>query len=232
LSDWAAQNPQAVTLRRLGAPTAKAPSDAQITQRAVEYLKVGTSLLLGWQKSNFGPQATANTLAAPFLRGGGWGFAANGAYQIESDQALVVTLDPLGARYVGFDLADPWLVSRDHIVATGSLNNRQAKPNTDGTYTYVVATHDPGVANWLDTGGGHSGKILIRWQVLPEHAKPDGAVREVKVVRLSELRNALPAGFQSVSAEERKIQDQDRAASYAHRYAPGNVTGDRVAAAK
>jgi hypothetical protein len=230
-NDWAVQNPQAVTIRRIGNPTVKAPGDTDITQRTVEYLKVGTDLLLGWEKNNFGPKAAPNTLAAPFARGGGWGFAANGDYQIESEQALVVTLDPLGAQYVGFDLADPWLVSRAHIDATGSLNNRQAKPNADGSYTYVIATHDPGVANWLDTGGGHKGKILIRWQVLPEHAKPDGAVREVKLVQLSELRNALPPGFQNVSVEERKSQNKDRAASYAHRYAPG-AAAQRVAEAK
>jgi hypothetical protein len=69
-------------------------------------------------------------------------------------------------------------VSVEHVRDTGSLNNRQARPNKDGTYTYVIAARDPGVHNSLSTGGLHEGQVLIRWQAFQSAtAKADGALR-------------------------------------------------------
>jgi hypothetical protein len=230
-NQWGTQNPQAATVRRIDGPAVTAPTQEQITQRAVELIKAGTDTILGWETKGFAAQATANTIANPFVRGGGWGFAASGSYRIAQDEALVVTLSPAGARYVGFDLTDPWLVSREHIRATGSLNNGQVAANSDGTYTYVIAARDPGVTNWADTGGAHEGKLLIRWQVVPESAKADGAVREVRLVKLAQLHSVLPAGFKSVGADERRELNKARAAEYAHRYAPLGAATERVASA-
>jgi hypothetical protein len=228
-NQWGAQNPQAATIRRIDGPVSAPPSEAQITTRAVELIKAGTQTILGLETRGFASKAPPNTIAPPFARGGGWGFAASGNFRIASDEALIVTLDPLGAQYVGFDLTDPWLVSRDHINATGSLNNNQLEPNSDGTFSYVVAPRDPGVTNWVDTGGIHEGKLLIRWQVLPASAQAGGAVREVKLVKLAELRAALPGGFKSVSAPERQVVRAARAKDYAHRYAALAVAGQRLA---
>jgi len=221
---WGVQNPQAASIKRVAGPAAAVLTREQIVSRAVELIQAGTQTILGWETKGFAAQAAPNTIATPFARGGGWGFAANGNFRIASDEALVVTLDPAGARYVGFDLTDPWLVSRDHISSTGSLNNHQLQPNSDGTYTYVVAPEDPGVANWVDTGGLHEGKLLIRWQVLPASAKADGAVRAVKLVKVSELRAALPAGFKTVRPVQRLALRSVRAKEYAHRYVA--VAGD------
>jgi hypothetical protein len=38
---------------------------------------------------------------------------------------------------------------------TGSMNMSQMAAESDGSFTYVVAHQDPGVYNWLDTGGLH-----------------------------------------------------------------------------
>jgi hypothetical protein len=231
-SEWAVQNPQAASVRRIDGPPNAAPTEEQVTKRAAELVAAGTQTILGWETKGFASKATPNTIAPPFVRGGGWGFAANGSFRIGSDEALVVTLDPVGARYVGFDLTDPWLVSRDHIGATGSLNNNQVQVNADGTFTYVVAPKDPGFANWVDTGGLHEGKLLIRWQALPASAKADGAVREVKLVKVADLKSALPAGFKAVSPVQRQALRAARAKDYAHRYAATTVSHERLAEAK
>jgi hypothetical protein len=110
------------------------------------------------------------------------------------------------------------LVSLEHIHSSGSLNNLQARPNADGTITYVVAATDPGVYNWLSTSKVHEGNILIRWQALPKPANADSAVRSVRVVKLAELASALPAGTVRVTAAQRRQQFEQRAASYAYRY--------------
>jgi len=229
-NDWSTQVPQTVTVRRIDGPPAPARSESQVVARAVELIDAATHTLAGWETRGFASDAAPNTVSRPFARGGGWGFAANGRFHIASDEALVVTLDPVGARYVGFDLTDPWLVSREHIASSGSLNNKQARPNVDGTFTYVIAARDPGVENWADTGGLHDGKLLIRWQVLPETATADKAVREVKVVKLSQLRAALPEGFETVNPAERRSLQAARAREYAHRYsATATADGQRLA---
>ncbi|MET0983917.1 MAG: hypothetical protein ABW034_00785 [Steroidobacteraceae bacterium] len=142
-----------------------------------------------------------------------------------------MTIDPLGAKYLGFDLTTPWLVSVEHIRGTGSLNSNQAVANKDGTYTYIVAAQDPGVRNWVDTQGLHQGQIWLRWQVLPQGTKSaDNAVRAVKVVKLSELDSALPAGTQRLGAAQRQQLLQERVLAYAHRFGDASFEPQKVAA--
>jgi hypothetical protein len=219
-SDWQHQVPLDVSVRRLGTPTHDPLTDREVAVRAAGRRNAATETILGWEKAGFAANKAVNTISKPAARGGGWGYAANGNFKIADDEALVVTLNPLGAKYVGFDLTNPWLVSLEHIRGTGSLNSEQVQRSRDGSITYVIAAKDPGIYNWLNTSGFHSGNILIRWQVLPESATTaDGAVQSVKVVKLGALSAALPADTQRVdSAERRRLIDR-RATAYAHRYA-------------
>jgi hypothetical protein len=219
-SDWQRQVPLEVSIKRLGTPTCATPSDTEVAQRAASLLKAATETLVGWEKSGFAAHSTVNVISKPKSRGGGWGFAANGNFKIADDEALVVTLNPLGAKYVGFDLTNPWLVSLEHIHGSGSLNSTQAQSNRDGTITYVIAAKDPGVYNWLSTDGIHAGNILIRWQALPESTTTaDSAVQSVKVIKLRDLSATLPTDIRQVTAAERRQLVEQRAAAYAHRYA-------------
>jgi uncharacterized protein DUF1214 len=226
-SNWQEQIPLEVSVKRLGTPTHAALSDAEIARRATSFLKSATETLVGWETSGFAARSAVNVIAKPKARGGGWGFAANGNFKIADDEALVVTLDPLGAQYVGFDLTNPWLVSLEHIRGSGSLNNSQAQANLDGTITYVLAARDPGVYNWLSTGGLHAGNILIRWQALPDTATTaDAAVRSVQLVKLAHLQATLPPGTRQVTAAQREHLIEQRALAYAHRYTavPGGAS--------
>jgi hypothetical protein len=215
-SDWQRQTPLDISIKRLGTPVHDALSDRD---RAASLLKAATETLVGWQRSGFAARDTVNVIAKPNARGGGWGYAAHGNFKIGDDEALVVTLDTLGAEYVGFDLANPWLVSLEHIRGTGSLNNNQSQANQDGTITYVIAARDPGVYNWMSTSGLHTGNIFLRWQALPESTTTaDGAVRSVKLVMLRELSASLPADTRPVTLAERRRLVEQRALAYAHRY--------------
>ena len=219
-SDWAKQNPQDIQIKRVSGPEAAKPaSDKELAKIAANYLKGGTDTLFKIKSKGEWANGQSNTLSKPVLRGGGWGFASNGSFKFGKDEALLVTLDPSGAKYLSVDLTDPWWVSREHIRANGNLNNVAAKANKDGSFTYVISAKDPGIQNWLDTGGLHEGSILIRWQDLPETVKSaDGAVREIKLVKLNELPKLLPAEATQVTPEQRKQQYASRALSYAHRY--------------
>lgn len=222
LSDWDHQAPAEVSVLHVGAPAGKPLTDQETAHRAATLLAAATETEIGWLKSGllgFSDGPNVNAIAKPIVRGGGWGFGANGNFKLADDEALVVTLDPLGARYLGFDLTNPWLVSLEHIRGSGSLNNVQAQRNSDGGITYVIAGKDPGIYNWLSTAGVHAGQIFIRWQAVPDAiTSAEKAVRSVKVVKLQDLRAVLPADTRNVTAAERGNLIDKRAAAYAHRY--------------
>ena len=134
-----------------------------------------------------------------------WGMTAPGKFEIADDEALVFTLQPQGARYLGVLITDPWMVSVDYSRRGSSLNNLQAWHNPDGSITYVVAARDPEVHNWLDTGGIHDGALLVRWELVEDTLDPTTAVVDAKLVKLRNLSSALPFAMPSVSNAERKV---------------------------
>ena len=62
----------------------------------------------------------------------------------------------------------------------------------------VVAHHDPGVPNWIDTLGHTKGPLLFRW-VVADH----GPAATTSVVPFGEIRDHLPTTTPTVSAAER-----------------------------
>ena len=118
---------------------------------------------------------------------------------------------------MGIQITDPWGVAYEYTDRTSSLNNTQAKPNADGTYTFVVSQRDPGVYNWLDPEGHAAGLMAIRWQAMSGGGKPENAVRSAQVVPLARLKQELPNETQFVTPAQRKVQQAERAAHYARR---------------
>jgi hypothetical protein len=60
-------------------------------------------------------------------------------------------------------LVNPWMESYDYTQRHVSTNDRLAARGLDGSWTLVIAPEDPGVPNWLDTGGRLQGFMLLRW---------------------------------------------------------------------
>jgi hypothetical protein len=158
-----------------------------------------------------------NRLVGPNGRDGGWGYLAGGRFRIAADEALVVTLDPAGAYYTGFQIADPWTISPDPMHRLVSLNKSQVAPNPDGTVTYVLAPIDPGVANWIDTVSLAEGWMLTRWQGVPAGAELGRFIRQVEVVAADRLDAALPPGVPRVDLAGRRAQIARRAQVFAIR---------------
>ena len=50
-------------------------------------------------------------------------------------------------------MQDWWFRAIDYWTRETSLTMGRTKPNADGTYTVVVSVNDPGVHNWIGTGG-------------------------------------------------------------------------------
>jgi hypothetical protein len=219
LSDWGKERPNDLAIRRLGSVGSESPNVHQLALKAAHNLPTFAAFWLNFRdhalSKNFGGHVNAPGKVTP--REGGWGFAASGAFQLQPDEALVVTLDTLGAKYVGFQLTDPWAISAEYIHHLGSLNNHQAAANPDGTITFVISAHDPGVGNWLDTSSLSEGFFQIRWQKLSPTIDASGAVKSAKLVKLADLPHALPSQAGALGAVERGKQIAEREASYAHR---------------
>lgn len=218
LSDWSTQSVDALTIRRLDPPADTRPADdAELARQVVERLERDVPF---WLKANhfFMFDNPPNRLPVPQARGGGWGYSSFGCYRLEEGEALVITLHPMGAGYTGFVVTSPWSISCEHVQRSGSLNNMQSRANADGSITYVIAASDPGVANWLDTGGLATGGFFVRWMKFAElPASGDGMVRDVRVVPLDRLDSVLASDVPRLGPAERAVEMMARAHSYERR---------------
>ncbi len=142
------------------------------------------------------------------LYGHGW-------FDLEEDQALIITLDRPDALLWGFVLQNFWWESIDYVNHTSSLNGDQAVASSDGRFRLVIARRDPGVPNWLDTGGHREGVIQYRYQ-----RTADAPVPEYELVSMGDLRTHLLEDTPEVSPEERQAELRIRRAHTARRWAP------------
>ena len=216
-SDWATQNVVELAISRVGGPAAAPPrAEPALARRAAELLDQIGPYWVAYD-NEFVFSKPVNQVRPPRARPGAFGFSSGGHYSLAEDEALVITLDPIGAGYLGFQTTDAWGVAWDYAGHSSSLNNRQANTNADGTITYVLARRDPGAANWLDVEGSANGMFAIRWQALPADAATDRAVRGARVVKLADLKSVLPPETKFLSAAERADWLRQRLASYRRR---------------
>ena len=78
----------------------------------------------------------------------------------------MLTIDRGNAGYFIVPVYNDWTITDSYWDQQTSLNNAQAVKNADGTYTMVISKKDPGVTNWVSTGGMNQGTIAIRFQNL------------------------------------------------------------------
>ncbi|MCX6479797.1 MAG: Ig-like domain-containing protein [Mycobacterium sp.] len=142
-----------------------------------------------------------------------------GYFSLTDDQALVVTVDPGNARYFNLPVTDLWTISSNYWDTPASLNNGQAVANPDGTYTFVISTTDPGVANWVSTDGLNQGTISMRFQDFDQSSEAVPTV-STEVVALTDLGSVLPDTTVYLTPGERAAQIAQRQLGYNLRWAP------------
>ena len=85
-------------------------------------------------------------------------------WDLGPDDALIVETDVPAARYWNLQLSSlGWFEPIDPVGRITSRNHLQLATSADGRVRAVLAHHDPGVANWLDTGGRREGLLTLRW---------------------------------------------------------------------
>ena len=139
-----------------------------------------------------------------------------GRYLLEPGEAFVVDVSDGGAEYFTVPLSNIWGTTLDILDRTGSLNKAQSVANADGTYTYVISGEDPGVHNWIDTGGLDEGILTLRMAEFPEGGAREDLSAKGRVVALDRLDEEAP-GLAQVTADERADQLAVRRTGYAKR---------------
>jgi len=157
-----------------------------------------------------------NQLSLPMKLAKGLGAAryAFCFWNLAPDQALLVDTDVPDARYWNLQLATlSWFEQVDPVHRISSINQRQAHIGSDGRVRLVVAHQDPGVPNWLDTGGRAEGLLTYRW--FWPNADPSPTTT---VVSLADLAAGLPADTPRGDSDARRAEVRARKEHLAWRF--------------
>jgi hypothetical protein len=143
---------------------------------------------------------------------------SNGHFQLEDNQALVLTIDPGDAGYFVVPTYNVWTITDDYRDEPASLNMEQAKRNTDGTYTVVISPTDPLAANWISTNDLNQGTLAIRFQDIDPDSPNQPRIVKQRVMTHEELRECLPAE-DFITEQDRLDQIELRKAGFDRRWA-------------
>jgi hypothetical protein len=132
----------------------------------------------------------ANTVLDPFpvpevTRGWAAGDAsyAMGSFELEDDQALVITGRSPECTFWNMCLWNPFLHCYDYRYEPVTINGNRVVYDPDGSWTIVISKRNPGVPNWVSTADRRRGLVWFRWFLPVETPKP----LETRVVPLSEV---------------------------------------------
>ncbi|MGI9289182.1 MAG: DUF1214 domain-containing protein [Pseudomonadales bacterium] len=104
-------------------------------------------------------------------------------YVLMPNQALIISGKFPVCRFANIVLWNRFLQTYDYANRQISLNRKQTKVDKEGRFTIVVAHNNPGVDNWIDTEGRHSGLMYWRF-LLPEE---DVETPQTKVVAFDQI---------------------------------------------
>jgi hypothetical protein len=217
--DWRALEPATITIERVdtlgsppprlapGAVAAMLDEACEIVEQSLEY----------WNEYVDREQAsgTPNVMAEPRSAAGGSSRIAYsfGFFDLADDEALVIECGPPRSTFWDVQLYSlGWFESLDFAHRTTSLNHTQTHVDTDGSVRFVVCATDPGVQNWLDTGGRRAGMITHRWI-----GGEPSSIRST-VVPVIDVRGHLPADTPAFSTSDRRAQITRRQRHVAWRY--------------
>ncbi|MEC3920135.1 hypothetical protein [Nocardia sp. CDC160] len=195
--DWNAERKGSIRIERvdtIGTP----PVEAGVEQLRKRYRAAGRMLLTRvhtwfnfpkWFYLNL----PVNTLTEPRLTPGGLStqYSSVGHFELEDDQALIITVPKSDAPYQGFQLGSRWYISLDYVNHQTSLNHRQAQVDPDGMIRMVVSARNPGIANWIETTGRKLGILQFRWQRVGRVITPEDGPT-IELVPFDKVAERLP----------------------------------------
>ena len=213
--DWAGEQRSHLTIHR--ADTLGMPTDRPTTAAAEKRFAVAAEMLTARIRTWFAfPEwfylnEPVNTLTEPRPTPGGLAsqWSSVGHYDLQDDEAVVITVPRGDAPYLGFQLGTVWYTSLDYAGHQTSLNHAQAQVDPDGMIRIVVAEHDPGVANWVERCGHDRGYLQFRWQRLSND--PGRALTPENGPTMQVVKDADVAALLPFHAQNQVTADQWRA---------------------
>jgi len=222
VTDWARERPNELTIERLGgAPKRPERSFEQKVDDAIAMLTKNIDNTMRWNAQATGKPANAFDFTIDRDSDGALRnqIYVMGYFDLAEDEALVIDVGLGGADYFLAPITNIWGTTNDIVHRTSSLNLTQSVRNADGTVTFVVSQHDPGVHNWLDPCDMPEGILTLRWAEFASGRPGEGFGAKSRVVKRDALKQELPAGTRWVTPEERAAQRAARADSYLWRIA-------------
>ncbi|WP_428343351.1 DUF1214 domain-containing protein [Mycobacterium sp.] len=204
LYDWDSETIAALQIERIGDPVERKDRSVDLDVSVSRQLYALGEFVYDNLKFflDFGAMPEANAFLAPMDMSSMGAAAENrpviGRFELDPDQALILEVEPPQGVYWSMSLGNPWLETIHYGRHQSSLNGHQAVVDPDGVARFVLASRDPGVANWLDTAGYSNGAMLLRC-VRTETAP----VPSTRVVAFNEVLSALPADTKMTDPDER-----------------------------
>ncbi len=124
----------------------------------------------------------------------------DGIHELDDTEALIIETDlPRECRYWQALVGDDRFCTVDWVNRQSSLNDAQARIDSDGKFRAVISRLDPGVPNWLDKGDYPWGIIQMRWNRATDYPDPT-----YKKVPFDQIRDHLPADTPVITPDERR----------------------------
>lgn len=227
VSDWTREQPTPMLIERIDIPERRfeRPSaeavQAQLKQaadRLVQQVRFLDDFSRNWANT-----LPVNVLPAPAVGPADSGyfpgqFNTKCRFELPEGHALVLTCEAAPARYQSLALANPhWFNSIHYRNLQSSLTLSQSRPSSDGLYRFVIGPEDPGVYNWLDTGGQSQGFLFLRYQGLADGRPPQRP--KTALLPLADLSKAFPEDEERVSEAARVEMLRQRRLSADRRFA-------------
>lgn len=216
--DWAHEKNPTFSIERVDKPVGRARPSAQVLEQRLRRLPQSVDFLAlmfvdhheQLREQGFVNKFKVFDVGAGALQGQ---FYYEGAYDLAEDEALIVESPvPAKCEYRSLILTNEIYETTDWYNNHSSLNIAQAAPDSDGKLRIVVAHKDPRVKNWLDTAGHPRGVVQGRWTNCDSQPMP-----VTKVVKLKDLRKALPADVATVTPQQRQEIMRERRRSLLER---------------
>jgi hypothetical protein len=206
--DWGRERDVRVAIERLGVPElrprpAASAVDRQLRELFGGYVERLSRLCIGYVNK------TRDSGLTHKMRLTSFGELGNGSdwpqayfecvYDLQPGEMLLLETElPEQHVYWTVQVIDALWNQVDLVHRQTSLNGHQARVDADGRFRAVLSVDDPGIHNWLDTGGHRRGMLIGRWYRCSSHPTP-----KLTLIEQAQLRRHLPADTPVVDAEER-----------------------------
>jgi hypothetical protein len=218
--DWLNQSPNALTVKRLN-PDGGPRSEEDMARHAAKIAIEGVYYTYYCFQSGKGqaPNTVRRPLSSAIFGAVATQWGVKGHLDLADDDAIIVRSNAAGALFRNLALTDVFHMSIEYWKRTSSLNMLQMAPDEGGDFTYVIAHHDPGIHNWIDTGGVRRMIFGQRWQGFTRDGSRTDPWMTTKLVKLRDVAKELPDGVRRINESGRKAQIAARQAGFNRRFA-------------